>query len=160
MNYLDKAAIISDCGKYRYALFRKWQEGTATVAFIGLNPSTADGESDDATIRRCVSFANAWGFGALCMLNLFAFRATEPKDMKKAVDPVGALNDSTLNHFGKLSQIRVAMWGTHGKYLGRDKAVCKKLGSLKCFKINADGSPAHPLYLPKNISLKPYEAKP
>jgi len=158
MKYLDKAAVISDCGKYRYALFRKWKESAPTVAFIGLNPSTADGETDDATIRRCVSFADSWGFGALCMLNLFAFRATDPKDMKNASDPVGPLNDSMLNHFAKLSEVRVAMWGSHGSYIGRAAAIGTKLGTLQCFKINADGSPAHPLYLPKSTELKPYEA--
>ena len=74
---MKRSAKISSCGLYRYDLWRVWDSQKENVCFIGLNPSTADENKDDPTIRRCMAFAMAWGYGSLCMLNLFAFRATE-----------------------------------------------------------------------------------
>ena len=76
---MERGADISPCGRYRYSLWRKWGPG-ATCMFVGLNPSTADETADDPTIRRCMAFARDWGYGALCMANLFAYRATDPAD--------------------------------------------------------------------------------
>jgi len=79
-------ATFSPCRKYRYSLFRIWDEDKSLVLFIGLNPSTADEKEDDPTIRRCINFAKqwGWGYGGLIMGNLFSFRATQPSDLKQA----------------------------------------------------------------------------
>lgn len=120
---------------------------------IGLNPSTADETSDDPTVRRCIAFARAWGFDALCMTNLFAYRATDPHDMKQATEPIGEENDATLRTMARRAGVVVAAWGTHGTHLGRDRAVRAALSSLHCLRLTKHGSPAHPLYLP--ASLRP-----
>lgn len=87
--------------------------------FVGLNPSTADELLDDPTIRRCVAFARSWGYGALCMTNLFAFRATDPDVMKSADDPVGPENDQHLQDLANGASVVIAAWGVHGTFGGR-----------------------------------------
>jgi hypothetical protein len=143
---------LSSCRRYRYTLRRRWGPGAAAV-FIGLNPSTADETQDDPTIRRCIGFARAWGFDALCMVNLFAYRATDPTDMKKAEDPVGDINDATLRDVAKEAGVVVAAWGAHGTYRGRDAQVRAMLLGLHYLRLTKDGHPGHPLYLP--ASLRP-----
>lgn len=126
---------------------------------IGLNPSTADENKLDPTLRRCARFAYDWGLGGLVMTNLFAFRATDPKDMKLAVDPVGSLNDERLARlalgspeltFGHRPFV-LAAWGTHGDYLGRNDQVVKLLTTrgvdLHCLVKTKGGHPKHPLYV-------------
>jgi hypothetical protein len=121
--------------------------------FIGLNPSTADETQDDPTIRRCIGFARAWGFDGLCMANLFAYRATEPADMKNAVDPIGCENDSALSSWAHDAGVVVAAWGAHGTYKGRDQSVRLLVPGLHYLRLTKDGHPGHPLYLP--ASLRP-----
>jgi hypothetical protein len=82
---MERSATISPCRMFRYALWRRWGSGPYAM-FIGLNPSTADEQNDDPTIRRCIGFAQSWGYDALCMANLFAYRATKPTDMKNAAN--------------------------------------------------------------------------
>lgn len=147
------SAIFSQDRVYRYVLWRKWgHEGYAM--FIGLNPSTADETIDDPTIRRCVAFAKAWGYGALCMTNLFAFRATDPKVMVRAADPVGPENDERLLAVANGAGVRIAAWGTNPAKGAlarrcRDTAVKSIMPALHVLKLTKDGHPAHPLYLPK-----------
>jgi hypothetical protein len=119
--------------------------------FVGLNPSTADEKTDDPTLRRCIDYASAWGFGGVCMTNLFAFRATKPADMKAAADPVGPQNDRHLRRVAKRAGVVVAAWGAHGRYLGRDLKVFAILRSLHYLKFTKRGLPRHPLYLPKGL---------
>jgi hypothetical protein len=149
-----RSAVLSPCRLYRYELWRCFAPGP-TVAFVGLNPSTADETTDDATIRKCVGFAKRWGYGSLVMVNLFAWRATDPRDMLKVADPVGPLNDATLRRLYATVGILIAAWGNDGKHLGRDKAVMEMLPNLHCIKRNKDGSPAHPLYQPGNSTPFP-----
>lgn len=140
------SAVISACGKYRYELWRHWDDKPYCM-FVGLNPSTADAMIDDPTIRRCVGFAKAWGYGALCMANLFAWRATDPKDMKAAPEPIGPDNDATLQRLAVGAGIVIAAWGAHGSYRGRAVQVLAILPTLHALKLTQDGSPGHPLYL-------------
>ena len=86
---MKKNAKFSACRKYRYALWRTWDESKPYVMIIGLNPSTADENKNDPTITRCINFAKSWGYGGVCVTNLFAFRATVPSDMKTSNDPIG-----------------------------------------------------------------------
>ena len=147
------SAQISKDGKYRYDLWRTWDDKKPYCMFIGLNPSTADAVEDDPTIRRCIRFAKDWGYGGLVMANLFAFRATKPEDMKKAEDPIGEENDDHLEllaqHAGKV----VASWGVNGTHHNRDKEVMTLLGSLSCLGVTKAGHPKHPLYLKADTTL-------
>lgn len=141
-------AKLSDCRTYRYALWRIWDESKPYAMFIGLNPSTADETEDDPTIRRCVAFARDWGYGGLCMANLFAFRATNPGDMMQAQDPVGPDNDEWLKKLSCDAGVVVAAWGNGGSYLGRSQKVLFDFPNLMCLKQNQSGEPVHPLYQP------------
>lgn len=120
---------------------------------IGLNPSTADEVEDDPTLIRCINFAKSWGYGGVCMTNLFAYRATDPNDMKAAADPVGASNNRWLTRLAKEAGIVVAAWGNDGNYLNRASQIKNKIPDLYCLKMNKSGEPAHPLYL--RAELKP-----
>ena len=140
-------AHMSDCRRYRYVLWRRWADGPHAM-FIGLNPSTADETLDDPTIRRCIAFARDWGYGALCMTNLFAYRATRPADMLAQDDPVGSDNDGYLRRLAAEAGVVIAAWGTHGAHGGRHKAVRAMLPTLHYLRLTKDGHPGHPLYLP------------
>lgn len=90
---MQRSAIISECQRYRYVLERKWQPELPGVLFVALNPSTADGQHDDPTVRRCVGFARSWGFGKIVIANLFALRSSHPSVLLIDVDPIGPEND-------------------------------------------------------------------
>ena len=148
----QKSAELSACRIYRYALSRGWDDSKPRVMFIGLNPSTANEAQDDPTLRRCMNYAQAWGFGSVCITNLFAFRATSPNDMKNAKNPIGADNDKWLKAMVAQSSLIVAAWGNDGSFLDRSSEVRKFLPELHCLKRNKSGEPAHPLYQKANLS--------
>lgn len=151
-----KDAVISHCGKYRYWLERRWAPGDALV-FVMLNPSTADANQDDPTIRKCIGFARAFGFGAIVVVNLFAYRSTDPAGLREVADPIGPHNDYYVGHAVKRGGMAVAAWGRHGTLGGRDKAFLATLpGPLHALRVNNDGTPAHPLMLPYSCRPAPY----
>lgn len=150
---MERGATISSCGRYRYALWRKWKPGPMCV-FVGLNPSTADAQLDDPTIRRCIGFAQGWGFSGLMMLNLFAYRATNPADMKAATDPIGPDNDDALRYASYNTTMVIAAWGANGTFKGRDQQVREMLPRLHYLHLTKDGHPGHPLYLPGSLRPK------
>jgi hypothetical protein len=145
--------------RYRYVLWRDWS-GRAQPRYlmvIGLNPSTADETNDDPTIRRCIRFAKDWGFDALCMTNLFAFRATDPDVMKAEPDPIGVENNWRLWELAKGASLVLAAWGVHGDHMGRAAAIVKGLGTdLHALGVTKDGHPRHPLYMPANARPSPF----
>ena len=147
---------------HRLCLSRHWDVSKPAVAFIGLNPSTADENLDDPTIRRCINFAQSWGGGSLYMLNLFSLRATDPNVMKAHEKPNTEENNQWLLEIARQSEIVVAAWGNHGSHQGRDKDVIEKLGwmglEVMCLGFNKDGSPKHPLYVPANMPLVPFNS--
>ncbi|EEF61612.1 DUF1643 domain-containing protein [Pedosphaera parvula] len=149
-------AIFSDCENYRYSLWRIWDDDRPYVAFIGLNPSTADELKDDPTVARCRRYAEAWNYGGMYMLNLFAFRATQPEVMKGAKDPVGRDNDKRIMSVVKEAGLVMAIWGNHGAHRNRSVEVMGWLKNLNCLKVNKSGEPCHPLYLKKNLKPKPF----
>ncbi len=155
LQYISQKARFSRCGRYRYSLRRRWSTGGGTVLFIGLNPSTADQQRDDPTIRRCVAFANFWGFNAMEIVNLFAFRATYPSDLKKSIDPIGHDNDRWINTAFGRSDLAVACWGNEGVFMDRGHQIMRKYAGLSCLKLNQTHQPAHPLYLKADLLPTP-----
>ena len=153
---VNKNATFSDCRKYRYALSRTWDGKKKTVLFIGLNPSTADEKIDDPTIRRCINYAQNWGYGSLLMVNLFAYRTTIPTELKNVKNPIGNDNNLHITELLKKADLAVAAWGNEGSLLNRDKDVKKIIPKLMCLKINKSGQPAHPLYQKKDLKLIKY----
>lgn len=161
MGLIVNGAIISNCGKYRYRLWRRWGDGSALV-FIMLNPSTANEEEDDPTIRKCIGFAKALGHGAIEVVNLYAYRATDPKDLKAAGYPVGPSNDdhirSVVNIHGNDHNL-ICAWGANARGLSRPtdvKGMIHDIGKpMYSLRLTKDGVPSHPLMLP--YSCKPVE---
>jgi hypothetical protein len=143
---MERVAVFSPCRRYRYQLGRTWEPDAPPVLFVGLNPSTADETADDQTIHRCIRFARDWGYGGILMANLFAFRATDPRDMKAAADPVGEDNDRWLARLAGEAGVVVACWGAHGEHKGRAQAVVDSgvLGSFTVLGLTKDGHPRHP----------------
>lgn len=153
---MQRAAYID--GKYRYSLTRQWRDDIfpPPVCFILLNPSTADAEQDDPTVRRCVGFAKDWGFGAVMMVNLFAFRATDPASVVLAgqtMDVVGPKNFDTLNWVLHSAAKVIAAWGAAPWAQKRAREVLNHFVSIEflCLRITKSGAPQHPLYLPKDL---------
>lgn len=159
---MEKSAVFSPCRTYRYALWRSWAgmfpSGKGYAMFIGLNPSTADEVEDDPTIRRCIAFARDWGYDALCMANLFAFRATDPAVMVAHHAPVGLDNDRHLVELAANAGMVIAAWGTNGTHFARDVAVKAMLPNLHYLHLTQAGHPGHPLYLPANLKPVPMKA--
>jgi hypothetical protein len=157
----SRTAILSLCGTYRYLLTRTWDANRSPACWVMLNPSTADATQDDPTIRRCVGFARDWGCGGIVVVNLFAFRATDPAALRTAPDPIGPDND---NHIRRAVTIGgatvVCAWGAHGTLLGRGRSVADLIRSLgvvpQCLGTTRDGQPRHPLYVPSARALEAY----
>lgn len=150
---------MSECGRYRYRLGRKWGD-TPDLLFIMLNPSTADAEEDDPTIRRCVGFAKAHDHGGIQVVNLYAWRATDPRDLKAANYPIGPDNDNHIKAaLGAAGAVCVA-WGERARGLARPAevlAMIQRAGrSARCLAVTSHGMPAHPLMLSSACRLRLY----
>ena len=148
----DSSAVYSDCETYRYSLTRVWQAGQPRLTFVMLNPSTATEVANDPTIERCEQRARRLGFGGFRVTNLFAFRATDPRDLRAAAEPVGADNDTTLLDSARWADQVIVAWGVHGIHQGRAAQVTRLLRScdvaLFHLGLSKAGHPRHPLYLP------------
>jgi hypothetical protein len=169
-----RSAYISKCGLYRYTLSRDWDQDLPCVYWIMLNPSTADATKDDPTIRRCINYSKDWGFGGAAILNLFAYRATQVKDLEKAyrdgVDIVGPENENQLKAVAsivnpkeskdkrgnimikKKNDIAIAAWGNHGALGNRSQEVLGIFEEIRCLRLTKSKQPSHPLYLPKILT--------
>jgi hypothetical protein len=154
-------AAFSPDRRYRYMLSREWDKSAPRLMVVGLNPSTADEYALDPTLRRVREFAKRWGMGGFVMTNLFGFRATKPRDMIAADDPVGPMNDHWLEHLAKDAGLVLAAWGAHGGFLNRDKHVLELLTAVRgsppvCLGTTAKGFPRHPLYIKGDTQPIPY----
>jgi hypothetical protein len=152
-------AKFDKSGRYRYALWRAWSADYPRIVFILLNPSTADVQKNDPTIRRCMGFARDWQFGAVEVVNLFAYRATDGRELLKAVDPIGEENNRFLMCAVERCSTVVVGWGTRGTLLGRDREVISLLAGRKdvyCLGTTKGGHPRHPLYLRGDTVLEPF----
>lgn len=166
----EAAATFSpDPGRtYRYALMRRWDPARPVAAFIMLNPSTADAVKHDSTSRRCVGFARSWGAGGILLVNLFALRATDPRELRTHPDPVGPHNDLVLAWLPTAATDFVtpvvAAWGVHGAFRGRGREVASQLEArgvrLSCLGLSQAGHPKHPLYLPGTTTPVDYPHPP
>jgi hypothetical protein len=156
--YTDRGALFSPCNRYRYTLWREWDKNwkitDGQVLFIMLNPSTADAQVLDPTVRRCLGYAIDWGFKRMMVANLFALRSTDPAALRQEQDPVGPDNDLAISVGAATSTLVVAAWGTHGTLKGRDQEVIgliRKWKDLYCLALTKEGIPGHPLYLKKDL---------
>ena len=128
-----------------------WDASLPAVNFLMLNPSTADAFQLDPTNRRCVGFAQAWGYGSMVTTNIFAYRSTNPAGLRMAKDAVGSGNDEAISTAAKNADLVIAAWGTHGELQGRGEAVhamlCEAGVELHALKLTKAGHPGHPLYV-------------
>jgi hypothetical protein len=156
------SAVYSDCERYRYRLTRQWDAKGTRVGFVMLNPSTATEVQNDPTIERCEQRARRLGYGGFVITNIFAWRATDPKDMRRAADPIGPENDSALREAVEWADDVIAAWGAHGVHQGRGAQVAQLLhaeaANLFHLGLTKAGEPRHPLYLP--YALKPQKWAP
>lgn len=167
-------AKLSYCGRYRYLLSRTWDEKKPVLNWIMLNPSTADARVDDPTIRKCMGFARRGGFGAITVTNLFAYRATDPKDLlaiardsslfgakKRNMDVWDITGDPDNLDFivdsVRRAKLTVFAWGAHGILGSRDEKIRSLLTARKLLHkttvlaFSKAGFPGHPLYLPYEL---------
>jgi len=144
-------AIYSDCQRYRYSLTRIWDDSGEKVLFLMLNPSTATELQNDPTVERCERRARALGYGAFSVTNIFAWRATDPRDMRAASDPVGPDNDAAILAAVDWADQIVCAWGAHGAHLDRGQNVTRLLRAtnrpLSHLGLTKAGHPKHPLYI-------------
>lgn len=161
-------ASISECGRYRWWLRRVWDapllnDGRfqGVINFVMLNPSTADAEIDDPTIRRCIAYAKSWGYGGLTVTNLYAFRSTDPRELKRATNPVGEWNSRYVREFANDADMTVCAWGNNAEPYHAQEVLGWLLESsdkVTALRVSKTGQPCHPLYLPGNLEPQPFGA--
>lgn len=155
--FLERDAVISECGRYRYLLRRVWDHAKPRALFIMLNPSTADAEVDDATIRSCIRLSKGWSYGSFEVINLFGLRATDPAELAQADDPIGPRNadvgDAAINR----CDVAICAWGAHpmAERRAHDMTVWVKgwKPSAYCLGTTKSGAPKHPLYIKSGTPL-------
>lgn len=149
---MDRAATFDETGTYRYRLDRRWKRAPEKrVTFVMLNPSTADAFKEDPTIRRCIGFAKSLSLQAMSVVNLFAIRATDPKEIRLAEDPVGPENDFYIREACRASMMVICAWGAYPHLDGRDRVAWLNIkdccSNIYSFGLTKKGAPKHPLYL-------------
>jgi hypothetical protein len=153
---IEFGAVFDESGRYRYTLWRAWSNDYPRIVFVLLNPSTADEWRNDPTIWRCVGFARAWRFGSVEVVNLFAYRATDARELLKVDDPVGEKNERFLIQAVERCSIVVVGWGNNGALLGRDRQVMRLLAGRRdvyCLGMTKSEHPRHPLYVRGDTKL-------
>ena len=155
---MDRGAIFDETAVYRYSLYRRWANHGRSVTFVMLNPSTADAFKEDPTITRCIGFAKGFGYHALTIVNIFAFRSTDPKKLRTVEDPVGPDNDRYIRDACFRGSSVICAWGTHGALHARDLAAWKQIRleipNVFCLGRTKGGHPKHPLYLKATTELE------
>jgi hypothetical protein len=149
-------AVFSECRRWRYLLWRQWDKALPIANFLMLNPSTADETKLDPTCSRARAYAEAWGYGALIVTNVFGWRSTDPKALKEVRDPVGKGNDAAILRAAQEAHLVVCAWGNHGTSRSmRIRGLLSEI-PLNVLKLTGAGEPGHPLYLRKNLRATPW----
>lgn len=158
--FLERDAVISECGRYRYLLRRTWSHDKPRALFIMLNPSTADAEVDDATIRSCIRLSREAGYGSFEVVNLFGLRATDPAKLARADDPIGPKNECVSAAALVRCDIGICAWGAHPMARSKSTFVVPLIRSYRpaayCFGVTKTGAPKHPLYIKSGTPLQIY----
>lgn len=157
-----KSAVISADGKYRYRLYRQWNETVLSntrpklIMWLMLNPSTADANKDDRTITRCINFSKDWGYDGMWVGNLYAIRSTDPSILAVtgANDARGPENDVNLWHMSKECERVVCAWGTMGGPTV-PLSLYMPMEGFWCLSKTKHGAPRHPLYVKKSQAMLP-----
>lgn len=153
-------ATFSRDRRYRYTLTRVWDTSKPKVAWVMLNPSTADESQLDPTLRRCLDYSYRWGYGMFAVLNLYAIRSTDRLAILKEREPVGVDNDDYIKTYVRVADLVVCGWGTYGQYNDRGKevkALIESEGKTPHYlRLTGDGHPGHPLYLPSKLNPTPW----
>jgi hypothetical protein len=165
---IDRDAVISDDGRYRYMLRRCWDPAVWSLPFVMLNPSTADAEQDDPTIRRCIGFARREGYGGIVVVNLFAYRATDPRDLWDAAAAGIGIEGPDNRYWHRLilgaaadnGVPVVGAWGAIGRHVADSVLDVRELAGaqLRCLGRTKNGQPRHPLYVRGDQPLEPWSA--
>jgi hypothetical protein len=150
-----RLAIISDDKAYRYFLSREWDATLPKIGFIMLNPATADNTTDDATMRRVISFAKSWGYGGVLVGNLYAYRTKKPADLRTVEDPEGPENQKYVKQIIGLCDKIVYAWGNHGKEPDWLRVM---VSDPYCIVRTKRGNPGHPLRLRGNLNTSRYRS--
>lgn len=153
-----RQAVFDSTERYRYFLCCVHKPDKPLVAFCMLNPSTADEHKNDPTVERVNERALRMGYGGWIVVNAFALRSTDPQGLYNDTRPIGEANDVFLAFAARTAALTICAWGKHANYLNRGAAVLKQLAqhcTPHALKINKDGSPAHPLYLPYSAAPRP-----
>ena len=160
--FLERDAVLSGCKKYRYLLRRTWDHSLQRSLFIMLNPSTADHEIDDATIRSCMRLARSWSHGSIEVVNLYGFRATDPKELATAKEPIGPQNDGVALAAINRCDVAICAWGAHEMARRRARTMWEMIKSNRpqafCLGMTKSGAPKHPLYIKTGTPLVAYQA--
>jgi hypothetical protein len=170
-NIIGHGAVFSECGKYRYRLWRYWDKSRPPLVMVMLNPSTADAETNDPTVERCQRRAKQLGFGGLEVVNIFAYRSTDPREMKGQDDPVGPDNDAAILGVCQAAMERkwdamnlggmvLYAWGQHGNHRGRGKQIIDLLRenhiTINYLTLGKNNQPGHPLYVGYDVTPRHY----
>lgn len=144
-------AVYSNCERYRYSLTRVWDDAAGRVHFCMLNPSTATEVQNDPTVERCERRARTLGFGAFRVTNIFAWRDTDPREMRSAADPIGPANDAAILEAADWANQTICAWGTHGAFMSRGPHIEATLRAVRAdlfhLGLSKAGHPKHPLYI-------------
>lgn len=165
---MQRGAVVSDCGRYRYVLWRRWDVTKPRLIFIMLNPSTADAELDDATIRVCMGRARKMDMGGIRVLNLFAYRATHPADLDAVDDAIGPENDGYIERYLGMRdfeegrpELIISAWGDGGLRRGHRRERWREVVSIVCgdmgdplyhIGLTKAGQPKHPLRIGYDVT--------
>lgn len=157
---MERDAVISDCGTYRYLLRRVWNHEQPRALYIMLNPSTADASIDDPTIRSCIRLARENGYGSFEVINLFGLRATDPAELEKHPDPIGPMNERVGIAAIMRCDVAICAWGAHPMAARKSGFLLDQLRSRKpavyCLGKTKAGAPKHPLYIKSGTPLQVY----
>lgn len=156
--YIENDAVISDCGRYRYLLRRTWDCSKPRALLVMLNPSTADATLDDATIRSCVRLLSGQGYGSMEVVNVYAYRATDPRELRDQADPFGPCNESTVAAAIHRCDVVICAWGAYPPARQHATAILNEARAHRpatyCFGRTKDGAPKHPLYIKSGTPLE------